>query len=161
MISLIDYCSERSYPECDTDALLVRLDAIYAELDALLLQNDGLLTSICITAPSLVTSVNIIIEGQKKMVLSKGAAEALLFGHLAEALSNPFALVMIQKYDSLMLFVRNVLEEYFLIPMRSPKVSLRLSLWEVRDAVSELLTNMLKASKEAQFSLSLIFAAQF
>ena len=145
MISFIDYCSERPYPECDTHTLLVRLDAIYAELNELLLQNNGALTSICITAPSLVTSVNIIIEGQKKMVHSKGAAEALLFGHLAEALSNPLTLVLIQKYDSLMLFVRNILEEYFLIPMRSPKVSLRLSLWEVRDISTKSLHGYIRS----------------
>ena len=115
------------------------MDAIYAELNALLLQNDGFLTSISVTAPSLVTSVNVIIEGHKKIVHSKGAAEAILFGHLAEAFSNPLTVVMIQKYDSLMLFVRDVLEECFLIPMRSPKVSLRLSLWEVRDITSAFL----------------------
>ena len=79
------------------------------------------------------------------MVHSKGAAEALLFGHLTEALSNPLTLVLIQKYDSLMLFVRNILEEYFLIPMRSPKVSLRLSLWEVRDISTESLHGYIRS----------------
>jgi hypothetical protein len=95
-------------------------------------KNKGFLVSIDVTAPTLVTaSANVILGGQKKISRSRGAAEALLFGHLAEAISNPAVSDMIKKHANLVAFTRNILEEYFLIPMRSPKVNLRLSLWEV------------------------------
>ena len=95
-------------------------------------KNKGFLISIDVTAPTLVTaSANVILGGQKKISRSRGAAEAVLFGHLAEAISNPAVSDMIKKHTNLVAFTRNILEEYFLIPMRSPKVNLRLSLWEV------------------------------
>jgi hypothetical protein len=125
------YCSER-YSECDSDALLVRLETIYAEIDSVLSRNKGFLISISVTAPTLVTaSANVILGGQKTVSRHRGVAEAVLFGHLVEALSNPTVSPIIKKYDHLTIFTRNILEEYFLIPMRSPKISLRLSFWEV------------------------------
>jgi hypothetical protein len=125
------YRSER-YSECDSDALLVRLETIYAEIDSVLSRNKGFLISISVTAPTLVTaSANVILGGQKTVSRHRGVAEAILFGHLVEALSNPTVSPIIKKYDHLTIFTRNILEEYFLIPMRSPKISLRLSFWEV------------------------------
>jgi hypothetical protein len=125
------YRSER-YSECDSDALLVRLETIYAEIDSVLSRNKGFLISISVTAPTLVTaSANVILGGQKTVSRHRGVAEAVLFGHLVEALSNPTVSPIIKKYDHLTIFTRNILEEYFLIPMRSPKISLRLSFWEV------------------------------
>jgi hypothetical protein len=125
------YRSER-YSECDSDALLVRLETIYAEIDSVLSRNKGFLISISVTAPTLVTaSANVILGGQKTVSRHRGMAEAILFGHLVEALSNPTVSPIIKKYDHLTIFTRNILEEYFLIPMRSPKISLRLSFWEV------------------------------
>jgi hypothetical protein len=125
------YRSER-YSECDSDALRVRLETIYAEIDSVLSRNKGFLISISVTAPTLVTaSANVILGGQKTVSRHRGVAEAILFGHLVEALSNPTVSPIIKKYDHLTIFTRNILEEYFLIPMRSPKISLRLSFWEV------------------------------
>ena len=128
----LNYCRER-YSECDSDALLLRLERMYAEIDSILSRNKGFLISISVTAPTLVTaSANVILGGQKTVSRHRGVAEAVLFGHLVEALSNPTVSPIIKKYDHLTVFTRNILEEYFLIPMRSPKVSLRLSFWEVQ-----------------------------
>lgn len=129
----LNYYRER-YSECDSEALLMRLDTIYADIDSMLSKNKGFLISISVTAPTLVTaSANVILGGQKTVSRNRGIAEAVLFGHLIEALSNPTVSPLIKKYDHLSIFTRNILEEYFLIPMRSPKVSLRLSLWEVHN----------------------------
>lgn len=95
-------------------------------------KNKGFLISISVTAPTLVTaSANVILGDKKTISRSRGAAEAVLFGHLADAISNPVVSEIIKKHENLVAFTRNVLEEYFLIPMRSPKANLRLSLWEV------------------------------
>lgn len=110
----------------------MRLETAYAEIDSILSRNKGFLISISVTAPTLVTaSANVILGGQKTVSRHRGVAEAVLFGHLVEAVSNPAVYAIIKKHDHLSIFMRNILEEYFLIPMRSPKVSLRLSFWEV------------------------------
>ena len=80
-------------------------------------------------------SSNIILGGQTSITKSRGTAEALLFGHLTEALSNPMTSHLLLKHLALLAFVRNILEEYFLTPLRSPKNTLRTSLWEVKHSV--------------------------
>ena len=123
----------QKYSECDVEDLLVRLDAIYTELNSTLERNRGFLISISVVSPTMVTaSSNIILGGQTSITKSRGAAEALLFGHLAEALSNPMTSHLLMKHLALLAFVRNILEEYFLTPLRSPKNTLRTSLWEVQ-----------------------------
>ena len=108
---LFSYYSEHTYAECETETLLVRLDTIYHELNHILEKNKGFLISISVIAPTMVTaSSNIILGGHKNITKSRGAAEALLFSHLAEALSNPLTSELLSKYFALLAFSRNILE---------------------------------------------------
>ena len=128
----ISLFSTQKYSECDVEVLLVRLDTIYGELNSILEKNKGFLISISVVSPTMVTaSSNIILGGKISITKSRGAAEAYLFGHLTEALSHPMTSVLLLKHLALLAFVRNILEEYFLTPLRSPKNTLRTSLWEV------------------------------
>ena len=127
------FYSEHSYLECNMDTLLVRLDTIYSELNTILEKNRGFLISISVTAPTLVTpSSSLILGGQKNITRNRGMSEAILFGHLAESLSNQFSSILLLKYPALLCLVRNILEEYFLTPLRSPQNTLKTCLWEVR-----------------------------
>ena len=127
------FYSEHSYLECNMDTLLTRLDTIYSEFNTILEKNRGFLISISVTAPTLVTpSSSLILGGQKNITRNRGISEAILFGHLAESMSNQFSSILLLKYPALLCLVRNILEEYFLTPLRSPQNTLKTCLWEVR-----------------------------
>ena len=116
----LDRSAEIVAVEHAVNLLVGKLSATYNEIDILLGLHDGYLRSSTTTTSSDTLTAQTTPSAATRSISSqnsrRGAADAVLFGHLMEATSHPLLRVLLDQRPHLQSFLRNMLRSCFLIP---------------------------------------------
>lgn len=112
-------------PNASLDDLLTYLDGQYAQLNAALTGREG---------EPLANAVSALSHVSHKSLARRGLSDAVLFGHIAEALSNDTLSPLVSKHSALMAFFHHVCNAYFSTPYHTTKESDDQS-WTVSDFI--------------------------
>jgi hypothetical protein len=94
-------------PNASSDDLVAYLDRQYSQLNAALTGREEL---------ALVNAISTLSGGSLQSSAGRGQADAVLFGHIAEALSNETLSSVVTKHNALLAFFSHVCNVYFATP---------------------------------------------
>jgi hypothetical protein len=118
--------SKFAFPGSNEQDLLQRLDVVYKSLELILKSNGGYLIKHGVLKRASGSKLSLMAED----AMRHGPADAVLFGHIAEALGNndlvPVANIL-EKYPTIMSFFYKMLNDFFLNPDTASPPS-----WQVR-----------------------------